>query len=546
MKITLVTKIHIILSIGILTVCILAGCTKGMGAEERRDRTQDKTELVICMGTRPPGEFDPRKRWGLYSQSQILHSTLLKKTADLSVIGDFARDWSVSDDGLVWTFFLKDGHRFSNGDPVTAEDVEFTYRMLKADGMNWDLSFLEEIEIVADDTIVFRLSEPRSTFFAQLTEIVILPRKHYDDDYSENPIGSGPYMLVQWDKGQQAIFQTNPYYHGEKPHFDKFTLLFLDENAALAAAKNGTVDMIYALPEFADQKIPGFKQFSYESNDVRGLSMPTQKSGYGRSPDGYPIGNDVTSDPAIRKALFYGLDRQAIVDTVLNGHGKKAYSLVDRMPWWNEETVVEDGQVEFARSLLREAGWIDVDGDGILEKDGLKAEFKLYHPSADVVRTNTAIVVAEQARKLGIRIDLVGSNWDEMRTVMHSTPVLFAGGRHHPHQFYMMHHPSVAGISYSNIVYYDNPAVTEYMERAMHEPSPDAANSLWKLAQWDGRTGGSGLGDAPYIWLIRLDHVHLGDARIDVGRQPVHSHGHEWSLLANIAEWTWNPDAMSE
>lgn len=537
-----------LLGTSLLTMGIMAGCAKQDKPLINSASTDSeiKDELVISMGTRPPGEFDPRKRWGLYSQSQIIHSTLLKKTSELEIVGDYAKEYEVSDDGLIWTFYLNDNFKFSNGAPVTAEDVKFTYEMLKEDGVSWDLSFLTEIEVKDEKTMLFHLAEPRSTFFAQLTEIVILPKDHYGDNYSENPIGSGPYMLVQWDKDQQAIFEVNPYYHGKTPYFKKFTLLFLDENAALAAAKNGTVDLIYTLPEFADQKIDGFKLFSYESNDVRGVSMPTQKSGYGTTQQGYPIGNDVTSDIAIRKAMFIGLDREEMVNTVLNGHGKKAYSLVDKMPWWNEETAVEDNRVEEANKILEEAGWIDTDKDGIREKGGVKAAFKLYHPSADVVRTNTAIVVSEQAKKLGIDIELVGSNWDEMQTVMYSNPVLFAGGRHHPHQFHSMHNPALAGISYDNIVYYNNPTVMGYMEKAMHASTQEEANKYWKLAQWDGKTGASGLGDVPFVWLIRLDHIHIGDARINVGDQPIHTHGHEWSLLANIAEWTWDSEAAAE
>ncbi len=556
-----IKKILSILFVFIMITAVLASCSKpektntNLNSESNQADTNSdsqqkspeiKDELIICMGTRPPGEFDPRKRWGLYSQSQILHDTLLTRNSDLEVIGDFAESYKVSDDALIWTFHLRDDYKFSNGEPVTAEDVKFSYEMLKEDGKHWDLTFLDKIEIKDPQTILFYLTEPRSTFVAQLTEIVILPKNHYDDNYSENPIGSGPYKLVQWDKGQQAIFEVNPYYAGKKPHFKKFTLLFLDENAALAAAKNGTVDMIYVLPEFADEKIPGWKLGSYESNDVRGVSLPTQKSGYGTTPDGYDIGNDVTSDVAIRKALYIGLDRQAIMDTVLNGHGKKAYSLVDKMPWWNEETAIEDNQVEKAITILEEAGWKDSDGDGIREKNGLKAEFNLYHASADVIRTNTSIVVSEQAKELGININLIGSNWDEIKTKMHSNAVLFAGGRHHPHQYYYMHHPESAGIAYSNIVYMDNPTVTEYLNKAMYASTQEEANNYWKLSQWDGKTGSSGLGDAPFVWLFRLDHLYAGDARINVGNQPIHTHGHEWSLLANVGEWTWDANALNK
>ncbi len=507
--------------------------------------TKVKDELVITMGAYPPGDFDPKKRWGLYSQTQILHSALLKKTPDLEIVGDYAKEYEVSEDGLTWTFHLNDGFKFSNGEPVTPEDVKFTYEMLKEDGTVWDLSLLDNIDIKDPHTMVFHLSEPQSTFWAHLTEIPIVPEKYYDDNYSSNPIGSGPYMLTQWDTDQQAILEANPYYHGKKPHFKKVTLLFMEESTMLAAAKNGTVDMIYATPEFADEKIDGFKLFSYETNDVRGFSMPMQKAGYGKSPDGYPVGNDVTSDPAIRKALFIGLNREKMVDTVLNGHGKPAYSIVDKMPWWNEETTVEDGRVDEAKKLLEDAGWVDKDGDGIREKGDLKASFKLYYPTNDVLRTNTAIVSAEQAKELGIDIELIGSNWDEMKTVMHSNPILFAGGRHHPHQFYIMHHPDRAGILYDNIVYMDNPVVTGYLDKALHASNNDEANKYWKLAQWDGKTGASGIGDIPYVWLIRWDHTYLGNAHINVGKQPIHSHGHEWSLLANLGEWTWDADAQA-
>ena len=532
-------KYTVILICLVFTMLLFNGCGKKNASQQKA-----KDSLVICMGTRPPGDFDPKKRWGLYSQTQILHSALLKKTATLDIVGDYAKSYEVSQDGKTWTFHLNNNFKFSNGEPVTAEDVKFTYETMKKDGTNWDLSFLQSIDIPDPLTLVFHLSEPRSTFFAQLMEIPILPRKHYGENYSENPIGSGPYKLTQWDKGQQAILETNEHFHGKQPYFKKVTLLFLNENAALAAAKNGTVDFIYTLPEFADEKIPGFKLFSYESNDVRGVSLPCQKAGFGTSPAGYPIGNDITSDPAIRKALNIGLSRQAMIDTVLNGHGKKAYSIVDKMPWWNEKTTVEDGNIDKAKSILAAAGWIDTDKDGIREKDGKKASFKLYHPSADVVRTNTAIVVAEQAKKLGMDIELVGSNWDEMQKVMHQHAILFAGGRHHPNQFWEMHDPAKAGTSYCNIVYYDNPTVTKYMHKAINSTNPQEANKYWKLAQGDGKTGASAIGDVPYVWLIRLNHIHLGNEHINVGKQAIHTHGHEWSVLANLGEWTWQDDAV--
>lgn len=531
----------------VITLCfmlLLLACSRASedNKEVQRDRKgRANDEIIVSMGARIPHEFDPKERYGMYNEAHITHSTLLRRTADLEIVGDFAKNYTVSDDGLVWTFDLHDDFKFSNGEPVTAEDVKFSYEMLKEDGKHWDLDFIDKIEIPKENQIVFKLKEPRSTFaMSQLVEVPIVPKAHYNENYKNNPIGSGPYMVVEYKPDEQAIFEINPYYHGKKPYFKKWTWVLLDENTALAALESGDVDMIYATPELADKEVKGCKLFDIESNDVRGLSMPYVKKGViDNSPDGYPVGNDITSDPIIRKALNVGMNRQKVVDTVLNGHGKPAYSVTDGTSFWNPESVIEDNKPEEAKKMLDEAGWI-VGADGIREKNGVKAEFDLYYPTKDALRTNVAVEASSQAKELGIHINLVGSNWEEMITKSHEISMLYAGGRHNPNQFFQSHHPSTAGKGWTNVTFYNNPKVTEYLEKAMRASSLEEANKYWKLAQWDGDTGASTKGDIPYVWLVRINHTYVGDKRIDVGNQGMHSHGHDWSLIANIAEWTWD------
>ncbi|SMB87385.1 peptide/nickel transport system substrate-binding protein [Peptoniphilus asaccharolyticus DSM 20463] len=521
----------------------LVACQNNSGqkSEEIRNRQgRANDEIVVSMGARIPHEFDPKDRYGMYNEAHITHSTLLRRTADLEIIGDFAKEYKISDDGLIWTFDLHDDFKFSNGEPVTAADVKFSYEMLKEDGKHWDLDFIEKIEVPDKNKVVFTLKEPRSTFaMSQLVEVPIVPKAHYNENYKSNPIGSGPYKVVEYKPGEQAIFEVNPYWHGKKPYFKKWTWVLLDENTALAALESGEVDIIYATPELADKKIGGCKLFDIESNDVRGLSMPYVKKGLIKdSPDGYPVGNDVTSDPIIRKALNIGMNRQKVVDTVLNGHGKPAYSVIDGTSFWNSEAVIEDNKPDEAKKILDENGWI-VGKDGIREKNGTKAEFELYYPTQDQIRTNVAIEAANQAKELGINIKLVGSNWDEMITKSHEVALLYAGGRHNPNQFFESHHPSAAGKGWTNITFYNNPKVTEYLEKAMKSSDLEEANKYWKLAQWDGSVGASVKGDLANVWLARMNHTYIGDGRINVGKQGLHSHGHDWALIANIAEWTW-------
>lgn len=515
----------------------------GSQIDQKEDSEDRKDELVLAVGKTDTGLFDPKKGWGTHAQIRLTHSSLLQIDSDLNFIGDLATSYEVSPDSLTWTFPLRDDVRFSNGEPVTAEDVKFTYEMLKEDGVKFDLSFVKSIEVEGDHQIVIKLNEPRSTFVSQLTEIGIVPKDHYDNNYSQDPIGSGPYKLVQYNDGEQIILEYNPYWYGTEPQFKKLTLLLLAEDAALAAAKVGQADIVYVPPTFADQNIEGMMLHAYESIDSRGIMLPTQPSGEkGMTNDEeVDVGNDVTSDLAIRQALNIGLDRQALLDIAIAGYGKKAFCLCDSLPWFNEETVFEDGDIEAAKQILAEGGWKDKSGDGILEKDGLKAEFDLLFSSEDQLRSDLSLAVADQAIAFGIKINAIGTTWDDIYMKGKTSAVAWGGGRHHPHQLYTMNSSEMINLGYNNMAHYKNETVDGYLRQALTSSTLEEAYDYWKLAQWDGDTGFSGKdGDAPIVWLLRVDHLYLVKDGIDLGKQPIHSHGHEWALFGNITEWTWN------
>jgi ABC-type dipeptide transport system, periplasmic component len=533
-------------------VMLLAGCTSSSPAKESASSSQSpsdsqspnavKDELILAVGKTDVGMFDPKKGWGTHAQIRLTHSSLLTIDSELNFIGDLAKSYTVSDDALTWTFPLRDDVKFSNGEQVTAEDVKFTYEMLKEDGIKFDLSFVESIGIAEGNTIVITLHEPRSTFVSQLTEIGIVPKAHYDDNYSQNPIGSGPYKVVQYNDGQQIIMEYNPYWYGTVPQFKKLTLLLLAEDAALAAAKAGQADIVYVPPTFAEQKVEGMTLRAFESIDSRGIMLPAVPSGAkGKTNDkDVEVGNDVTSDLAIRQALNIGLDRQKLLDVAIGGYGQKAYCLCDNMPWFNEETIVNDGDIEGAKKILTDGGWSDSDQDGIVEKNGRKAEFNMFFSSSDQLRTDLSLAVADQASELGIKINLIGATWDEIYVKGKTAAVAWGGGRHHPHQLYTMNSSKVIDTSYHNMSNYRNPKVDEYLDKALTATTQEEANKYWKLAQWDGQTGFSGIGDAPIVWLVRVDHLYLANEKLNLGKQPVHSHGHEWALFGNITEWTWD------
>ncbi|MDH6371575.1 peptide/nickel transport system substrate-binding protein [Paenibacillus sp. PastF-3] len=523
---------------------LLAGCTNGSkesnNSSELEKFTTLKEDLVLAVGIMDGGQFDPKKGWGM-TQIRLTHSSLLAIDSDLNFIGDLAQSYTISEDALTWTFPLREDAKFSNGEQVTPEDVKFTYEMLKEDGIKFDLSFVKTIDILENNTIAITLDEPRSTFVSQLTEIGIVPKAHYDENYSRNPIGSGPYKVVQYNEGQQVIMEYNPYWYGAEPQFKKLTFLLLAEDAALAAAKAGEADIVYVPPTFAEQKVEGMTLRTYESIDSRGIMLPAVPSGGKGLTNGkeVEVGNDVTSDLAIRQALNIGLDRQKLLDVALDGHGKKAYSLADGLPWFNEETVIEDGNIAAAAKILEDGGWADKNKDGILEKDGRNAEFNMYFSSNDQLRSDLSLAVADQASAFGIKINLLGVTWDDIYLKGKTAAVAWGGGRHHPYQLYTMNSSEQIDKGIGNMSNYYNPKVDEYLTLALTSSSLEEANKYWKLAQWDGETGFSGIGDAPIVWLVRVDHLYLANTKLDLGKQPIHSHGHEWALFGNVTEWTW-------
>lgn len=516
---------------------LLGGCSSKQAENSQSEEKEAKKELVLALGSEPDGGFDPINGWGRYG-SPLFQSTLLKRDQDMNIINDLATGYEVSEDGLTWTVNIREDAKFSDGQPLTSEDVVFTFEKLMESSSTVDLTFVDSVTSKSDYSLEFKLKSPRSTFISNLIATGIVPKKSYTSEYYQNPIGSGPLVLVQWDKGQQIIVKPNENYYGQKPNFDKITFLFLEEDAAFAAAKAGQLDMTAIPPSYASQKIEGMKLTEVSSVDNRGIMFPTVKSGEADA-DSNPIGNDVTSDLAIRQAINVALDRQAIVDGVLEGYGTKAYSICDKMPWWNEETVTTDNDVDLAKKILTDGGWIDADGDGILEKDNIKAEFNLVYPSGDQLRQSLAMVVADMVKPIGINIVIEAKTWDEIEAVLHKDAILMGWGSQDPLEMYNVYSSKMKGVEWYNPGYYENQKVDEYMEKALQARSEEEANEYWKKAQWDGETGLSGKGDIPWVWLVNRSHLYLVNDKLDIGKQQIQPHGHGWPITSNIEQWKW-------
>lgn len=525
-----------------LAACGLAGCGASSDSKEGKaagDASASK-QVTIAMSSEnePAAGFDPCVDWGCgeHVHEPLIQSTLIVTDEDMNFVNDLATDYSCSDDGLTWTFKIRDDAKFTDGQTLTAADVAFTINTIRSSAnAQADLSMVAAAEAPDDTTVSITLSKPCNTLLYTLAVMGIVPEHAYGADYGTNPIGSGRYKLVQWDRGQQAILEANPDYYGETPNIERVVVLFMGEDAALAAARAGQVDMAYTSATLADQQIDGYTLESYDTVDSRGIQLPVIASGAERA-DGdatYPAGNDVTCNVEVRRAINLAVDRQAIVDDVLGGHGKVAYSIGDGMPWASDGMRCDYDQ-QAARSLLEAAGWKAGD-DGVYARDGLRCSLDLYYPSSDSVRQSMANAFADQMAQVGIEVNTHGGSWDDLYPHEFSDPIMWGWGSNSPSDVYELSHSSGT----MNYACYSDATVDSYLDQALAIDDIEASYPLWQQSEWDGVGGIAPAADATWVWFANVSHLYWKRGGLTVARQKLQPHGHGWSVLNNVDRWSW-------
>ncbi|MBE5772641.1 MAG: ABC transporter substrate-binding protein [Clostridiales bacterium] len=499
---------------------------------------QEKKDSVIIVIGDEPDTLDPTKGWG-HGNAPIVQSTLVRYTADLTFENDLATGYELSKDGLVWTFTIRDDAYFTDGEKLTASDVAFTLETAKAAQGAVDLNYMESAVAQDDTTVVITLEKPTSIFLNTLASVGIVPEHAYGEDYGTNPMGSGPYKFVEWKAQEQLIFTANENYYGGAPAIKNVTVVFMGEDAALAAVQAGQVDVAYSSATLGSTVVPGYTVERVKSADNRGFTLPVLPDEGKTTASGAPIGNNVTCNKEIRQAIAYAIDREIVAEIALNGFARPAYSENDGMPWNNPEVAIET-DVEYAKQLLKDNGWVDTDGDGIVEKNGVKAEFNCIYPSGDSVRQMVGMAAAEMVAQIGVKITMEGTSWDDIMTRMFSEAVMMGWGSAIPNETYYLYRSESALLDdFYNPEGYMSETTDAYLNAAMEALTPEEANANWKLVQWDGETGTAMKGECPWVWIVNLDHVTYVREGLSIGDQPIHGHGHGLPLIQNLQDWAW-------
>ncbi len=507
--------------VSLLALSLLAGC-----GGQTRNPSPDKAAVTVVMPptSEPEAGFDPAFGWGAgeHVHEPLIQSTLTVTNPDLTIGYDLATGMEASQDGLTWTVKIRDDVKFTDGEPLTARDVAFTYNTVKKASSVNDFTMLDRAEAVNDYTVVFHMTRPFSIWPYTMAIVGILPEHAYDPaTYGSHPIGSGRYALKQWDRGQQVILEYNPDYYGPQPRMEQVTILFMEEDAAFLAVQAGQADLAYTSATYSDRSVNGFSLLSVRTVDNRGINLPVWN-------------DDFTADPLVRHAIDLGVDRQAIIDHVLSGYGTPAYSVCDGLPWWYSATAEASDDPEQARALLDQAGWLP-GPDGVREKNGVRAALTVHYAAGDSVRHGIAAELANQLRELGIETDIKGVGWDTAYDDALSNPLVWGWGAHTPMELYNIYHTEIYGDLANTARYspYSNERADTLMDAALACTDLEESYALWQQAQEEIA------GDVPWVWLVNVDHLYWVRDGLAVAEQKIHPHGHGWSIVNNVDQWSW-------
>ncbi|OON82885.1 ABC transporter substrate-binding protein [Streptomyces tsukubensis] len=479
-----------------------------------------------------PDSLSPLLGYGKDGNSKIFDG-LLTRDADMKLKPALAAELpEVKDGGRTYTYRLRDGVKFSDGTPFTSKDVVFTYETILDRKTNnaskAELDAVDRVEAKGDDTVVFHLKYPYAPF-AERTVQPIAPahlagRQDVNNGpFTTKPVGTGPYTLAAWSKGEKLVLKANPHYWGGAPKIKRFTMAIIkDDDVRATRLRSGDLDGAILPPNLAETFKGDKNRKTYEATsfDYRTVTLPTA--------------NDVAGDTAVRRALDLAVDRRAMVDSVLDGAGKAAYGPVPTDSEWFTKGTRRAHDPAKAAAVLDKAGW-KKGKDGTRSKDGVKAAFPLWYLSGDKLRQDHALAYASDAKKLGIDITVKSGTWEVITPRLKTDAVLAGGGAPADPDFdqYPLLKSDLAGEGLNNMASYDNPAVDKALEEGRRTDDTAKRHAAYDRVQREL------VKDPGYTFLTHIDHLYVVDDRFGSLTTQVepHDHGLASGPWWNVEDW---------
>ena len=364
-----------------------------------------------------------------YSVWMYIYPSLLQydtTTSSYDYMGGFAQEWEQSTDGLTVTFKTVPNATWSDGEPLTAEDVAWTFNMIKqyekgpTGAWAGSVTFLDTIEATDDNTVVATYEQPSGTALFDLGMTMILPPQVWEQyatgdgkairafpnepEGGEPLVGGGPFILTEYKKNDIALFERNPTYYGTKPYVDGFGLQFFrDEDAMITALKTDQLDAINEIPPTSVETLESAGMEVY-----KGLGLSLRDLIFNLDPEGQQ--RPELLDPQVREAMEYAIDRDAIVETAWLGYASPGSTIVPEgnnaggVDWHDPSVQPLPYDLAKANEILDSLGYTR-GSDGIRVAEGRPMEYELVFPLDEAGAGDRAFRIMQQSfKEIGITL----------------------------------------------------------------------------------------------------------------------------------------------
>lgn len=371
-----------------------------------------------------------------YTIFGLVYDTMYQLQLDGSFKLSLAESVNVSDDGLVYTYKIRDGVTFHDGQPLTAEDVVFTYYLYQnTEGYPWmgDYTYyFENMEATENNEVVITLSEAIPNIDAQLVFLYVLPKHIWENEDAlefENfaMIGSGPFKMVEYKPNEFVHLARNEDYFGEVPKIDEVIFqTFESQDALVQAIRTGQVDVVAEMPNTAVATLQSDPNVEVVTGapfapGVTDIIMNQVLPENCPPDDGLCTGHPALLDRNVRLALAHATDKQKIIDVVLLGYGTPGTALLpDGLGiWYNSSLQDYAYDVGLANQILDENGYLDSNGDGVREMpDGSRPlTFRINWPSDSIDSPRIAELLSEMWGQVGVRLEAQALDADTLTAV---------------------------------------------------------------------------------------------------------------------------------
>jgi len=465
-------------------------------------------------------------------QRFVLESLLTRDPETLEWQGLLAESWQVSDDGLRFTFKLRPNITFSDGTPLTAEDVAFTYRFIMDPRIKAprERAYYEKMASVTADgprSVEFVFKEP---YFDSLTLAggMSIMAKHFYEPYLQEPgrfnqskgllLGSGPYRLVDpknWtpDKGVIEL-ERNPRYWGlVQPSFNRIIWKIIEnETARLTSYRNGEIDTYSAQPREYKKRLLKDKKLMARSQNFEYLPPTSgyRYIGWNQKRKGKPTR---FADKRVRQAMAYLSDKQRIVDEIMLGYGEPAVGPFNPQGKQHAaDLTLRTLDIKKAKDLLKQAGYDDSNGDGVLEDEsGKPFRFELVYPQGSEQYTSLVLFLKDAYARAGVQLVPKATEWSVMIDLLDKKDfeaISLGWSANLESDLYQIFHGDQSKDNGDNFINYRNPKLDKLIEKARSSVDEDKRMPLWQEAERILYE------DQPYTFLTRSKSLVLVDRRM--------------------------------